>query len=288
MAAPTSRSSTGLAQRSAACRSGRARASSATRRASDPGAASSAAVASSRVKPSSAAASASSPSMSALNNSSRVSGFSGRLGGVHGAREVGCSEGGVWFPADFSGGIGAAELIGERGATSSDPRSHGSRRDSSTAGDLGVVEPDEIAEGDRGAMLRRQAAEGGVDVELIGDGVVEGRSVDRARSGSVSAGAGRRASAARFVERSVGRDPVAPRRELGAPVERVDAASDSRAALLATRRARRRGSRAPGGTPRGSFRRAAAAARRARRDHLGRPPRRARSSPSSAFTTAKR
>ena len=95
--------------------------------------------------------------------------------------------------------------------------------------------PRSRARRDRAARPRRdargQAAERGVDVELIGDGVVERRAPVRGLGSDLD----RRRSArpaARFVERGVGRDAVAPRRELRASVEGVDAARDREQRLL--------------------------------------------------------
>ena len=69
--------------------------------------------------------------------------------------------------------------------------------------DLRVVEADEIAQRDRGAVLGRESRQRGVDVELVGDGVVDRGPASRG-SGTMSTGDGRRArrrasSSAAFV-----------------------------------------------------------------------------------------
>jgi hypothetical protein len=128
-------------------------------------------------------------------------------------------------------GIARRELIGERRPTAGDPGSHGSGRNAEYFADLGVVEAHEVTERDGGAVIGRELGEGGVDVELVGDEVVDGGTrpaglgddIDGRRSASASQG---------LVEGSIGGDAVAPRRETRASVERVDLAGNREECLL--------------------------------------------------------
>ena len=160
------------------------------------------------------------------------------------------------------------ELVGQRGPAPGDARPHRSGRDVEHRRDLGVVEADEIAERDRGAVTRATAARARRRCRA-------GRRRRRRAPGRASRGSGtisdRRRSAGAapgFVERGVRRDPVAPRRELRASVEGVDAPRDREQRFL--RRVERvvGVARARGGRPRAPARRGGAAARRARH---GRP-----------------
>lgn len=67
------------------------------------------------------------------------------------------------------------EVIGERGAPAGDAGSHRSRWDAEYLTDLGVVEANEVTKRDGGAVIRRQPAQGGVDIELICDKIVDRR-----------------------------------------------------------------------------------------------------------------
>lgn len=128
-------------------------------------------------------------------------------------------------------GVAHRELVGERRPAAGDAGSHGSGRNAEYFADLGVVEAHEITERDRGAVIGRELGEGGVDVELAGDEIVDrgagaaglGDNVDRRRSARASPG---------LVEGCIGGDAVAPRRETCAPVERVDLAGNREECLL--------------------------------------------------------
>ena len=191
--------------------------------------------------------------------------------------------GGCLVPADLSAGATRRELVGQRRPAPGDPRPHRPGWDVEDAGDLRVVEPDQISERDRGAMARGQARERGVDVDLVGDGVFEARPPfawlrERLRGSRPAR------SAPRFVEGGVGGDPVAPRRELRASVEGVDAPRDREQRVLRGVERVVGVARAPGGRPRESTRRAGAAARRARHGHPLAAAAASTSSRSSAFT----
>ena len=138
---------------------------------------------------------------------------------------------GCLVPTDVATGDRVAELIRERSPAPSDSRPDGSRRDVEYRGDLGVVEAYEIAQRDRSSVVGRQTAERGIDVELTGDGVVErGTPILRLRQRFH-----RRRSpgpAARFVERGIGSDAIAPSRELGPAVERFDPAGNREQGFL--------------------------------------------------------
>jgi len=128
-------------------------------------------------------------------------------------------------------GLAHRELIGERGPTAGDPGSHGSGRNAEHFADLGVVEAHEITERDRGAVIGRELGEGGVDVELVGDEIVDGRARPAGLGDDVD---GRRPAGAPpgLVERRIGGDAVAPRRETRASIERVDLAGNCEKCLL--------------------------------------------------------
>ena len=69
--------------------------------------------------------------------------------------------------------VAFGELIGERGPAPGDAGPDGSRRDAEDLADLRVIEADEVPQGDGGAVIWRELTHGGVDVELIGNEVVD-------------------------------------------------------------------------------------------------------------------
>ena len=92
--------------------------------------------------------------------------------------------------------VAFAEMVGERSAAPGDAGSHRSRRDAEHLADLGVIEAYEIPQRDRGAVIRRELRHGGIDVELVGDEVVDrltaaarfGDDVDRVTAAGPGAG----------------------------------------------------------------------------------------------------
>lgn len=132
---------------------------------------------------------------------------------------------GCLVPADVAGGFTIAEVIGQRGPSACDSRPNGSGRNIEDRRDLRVVETDEIPKGDRGAVLRREPRERGVDVELIGHRFVEPPRAD-ARLGNDVDRSGPTSPPPGLVERGIRGDAVAPGCEPGAAVERLDAARD--------------------------------------------------------------
>src|ERR1041385_4922153 len=74
-------------------------------------------------------------------------------------------------------GRSVPEGTGERGAAPGDARPHGADRDTERIGDLLIVEVAEVTQDNRGAEVRGQVSERGVDVEALHHALV-----DRARA----------------------------------------------------------------------------------------------------------
>ena len=129
-----------------------------------------------------------------------------------------------------------AQLGGQRGPATGDPRLHRADRDVEHLGDLGVVEVGDIAEHDRDPQVIRQLVECVVEQEPIGEsfGVQVGHRINGLGPVSlVDRVQARPALAfAEFVERRIGRDAVGPGAERGATVEARKVANDLDQRLL--------------------------------------------------------
>lgn len=130
------------------------------------------------------------------------------------------------------GAVRVPEQVRQGGPTPGDARSNGARWDLEDLGDLGVVDPGEVPQGDRGAELDGELLERGVDGELVSDPLVERGSCARHDLRNHVDGPRAAVRAACFVERGVRGDAVAPRREARASVERVDPACDREQGFL--------------------------------------------------------